>query len=171
MKGTGYLGRSVSALLIMLLALVAAISGTNHQAALYEHDILPSTAMAPSASPFEPITTQILSLDIFAASLSRNCSWAGPTPIYNFADQDLPQPDRSIRDFLFEHNLQPCWIGPPQSPGQGLTLNRVTSDTKVTQARVHTFTQHYRQSETFWKARHQGFSSSYNISSWIHLSG
>jgi hypothetical protein len=136
------MGRNISVLLIILIALFGAIAGNNYQPELSDRDGIPYPAVTSSALPigFSP--------NIPTISLFKDYGLASRISISNSEHKDVPLSNRFISDFLFQNSPQPCWLSLSQSQDQSLTINRISSDNKSSRhASVHKLIRHYRQSD------------------------
>jgi hypothetical protein len=141
------MGRVGSILLMILLSLVAAIAGNNSQIAPSGRDVPPPAVTAPSALSLGQTNAKVICSDMPALTLFHTFDWVSSTSTSDFARKDPPLSDRFIKDFLFDHSPQPCWIRTAQGQGTSLNLNRVSSETKLDTANMHRFARSCRQAE------------------------
>jgi hypothetical protein len=142
------MGKAIFTVLLIVLSILAvAISGGNQQASILERNLLPSSETSSTVLPSEPTQAQIYFWQVFSFTQFHGDFWTTGTVTSQFSVDAAPPIKESITAFLFEHNPQPCWLSLVQSQGQSLTLNRVSSETKLNQAGVHRFARHYRQLE------------------------
>jgi hypothetical protein len=141
------MGKTIFVLLIMLSVLVAAIAGGNQQIAVLERNLLPSAGISSQVTPSETPEPKFDIPDISPISQFKRDFWIAGTISTRVSIDTSSPPRGSIAGFLFEHGLQPYWLGLAQGQGSGLTLNRTSSSTKLSDAGFHKFIQRYRQSE------------------------
>ena len=140
------MGKTIfTVLLIMLSILTAAIAGSKQQAAPIEGDLL----LAESDSPVQasgPVWGPISLPQNWLLLRLHNDFWASAAISPRFSIGTAPASKESIAALLFEHGPRPCWLSLAQSQGQGLTLNRVSKDTRLNHALIYRFARQYRQS-------------------------
>jgi hypothetical protein len=141
------MGKTARVLLIILLIPVITIVGGNQQLALFEN---PAPASALNGAPVK--LTEMVSGDTCSLSLTgvpssfqdllTNC-----TQYIIYATKDVPFSSKSITNFLFDNNPQPCYFKLAETQEQTITLNRVPHETRLSSASSHRFSQCNRQSE------------------------
>ena len=139
-KGNSKTGRTVSVLFIILLMLVAVASGANPQAVMLQNNL---SFEINDLTSFQLLTTNVndFSPDTSATLLSTPGVLINLAALTSFTEQ-YPQPQTPNNlniAFWLDSTPQPCWLGSAQMQGQGLTLNRVSSESKPNAAGMHRF--------------------------------